>query len=147
MLPARPTLRALREDLKQVVPPVDEPLDKIEHPLLAKAREQFAEDDASHELIRAIDDQVFYKVKVQRWRGAVWTDEQFPWVVAAGSRESGSEDDFYKALETRRPEPARNTTERMPRPCPATPTSLTCCRPTSTGAATAWRPVPGSERT
>ena len=58
MLPARPTLRALREDLKITIPPIDEPLDRIEHPLPAKAREQFADDNASHERIRAIDDQV-----------------------------------------------------------------------------------------
>ena len=99
MLPARPTLRVMREDLKIVIPPIDEPLDRIEHPLLAKAREQFADDNAPHERICAIDDQVLFKVKVQRWRGAVWTEEQLPWVVAAGSREDGSQGDFYKALE------------------------------------------------
>jgi hypothetical protein len=100
VLPARPTLRALREDLKVPVPPVFEPLDELDHPLLAKAREQFADENAAHERIRAIDDQVLFKVKVQRWRGAVWTEEQLPWVVAAGCREDGSQDDFYKALES-----------------------------------------------
>jgi hypothetical protein len=99
MLPARPTLRVLREDLKITTPAVHEPFDQIGHPLPAKAREQFADDNTAHERIRAIDDQVFFKVKVQRWRGAVWIEEQLPWVVAAGSREDGSQDDFYKALE------------------------------------------------
>lgn len=99
MLPARPTLRVLREDLKATIPSVHEPLDQIEHPLLAKAREQFADDNASHERIRAIDDQVLFKVKVQRWRGAVWIDGQLPWVVAVGSREDGSPDDFYRTVE------------------------------------------------
>lgn len=99
MLLARPTLRALRDDLKISVPSVFEQLDELEHPLLAKAREQFHDEYASHERIRAIDDQVLFKVKVQRWRGAVWTEEQLPWVVAAGYREDGSQDDFYKALE------------------------------------------------
>ena len=64
MLPARPTLRVLREDLKITIPAVHEPLDQIGHPLLVKAREQFADDNTSHERIRAIDDQVFFKVKV-----------------------------------------------------------------------------------
>jgi hypothetical protein len=41
---------------------------------------------------------VLFKVKVQRWRGAVWTEHESPWVVAAGRREAGSPDDFYAAL-------------------------------------------------
>jgi hypothetical protein len=84
VLPARPTLRTLREDLKIPVPPVSEPLNEIGHPLLAKAREQFADENAPHERIRAIDDQVLFKVKARRWRGAVWIEELLPWVVAAG---------------------------------------------------------------
>jgi hypothetical protein len=99
VLPARPTLRTLREDLKIPVPPVSEPLNEIGHPLLAKAREQFADENAAHERIRAIDDQVLFKVKARRWRGAVWIEELLPWVVAAGRREDGSQDDFYQALE------------------------------------------------
>jgi hypothetical protein len=43
---------------------------------------------------------VLFKVKVQRWRGAVWVDADLPWLVAAGRREEGSGDDFYAALET-----------------------------------------------
>ena len=81
---ARPTLRVLRYDLRLPVPPIDELLDEIDHPLLTKARDQFAVDDATHERIRAIDDEVVWKVKIQRWRGAVWTDEHIPWLIAAG---------------------------------------------------------------
>jgi len=33
---ARPTLRCLREDLRQAVPPADTPLDEVPHPLLAR---------------------------------------------------------------------------------------------------------------
>lgn len=99
VLPVRPTLRTLREDLKVALPSVHEPLDELEHPLLAKAREQFADENAAHERIRAIDDQILFKVKVQRWRGAVWTDRESPWLVAAGRREDGSPEDFYKSLE------------------------------------------------
>lgn len=69
--PARPTLRCLRDDLKLAVPPADHPLDEIAHPLLIKATEQFASEHVKHERIRAIDDQIFFKVKIQRWRGAV----------------------------------------------------------------------------
>ncbi len=32
---ARPTLRCLREDLGQAVPPADTPLDEVPHPLLS----------------------------------------------------------------------------------------------------------------
>jgi hypothetical protein len=95
---ARPTLRCLLDDLGLSIPPADEPLDEIDHPLLGKASEQFADGDTPHERIRAIDDQALFKVKVQRWRGAVWTEATLPWLVAAGWRESGSADDFYAAL-------------------------------------------------
>jgi hypothetical protein len=39
--------------------------------VLAKAAERFANEESPHERIAAIDDQVLFKVKVQRWRGAV----------------------------------------------------------------------------
>ncbi|MDT0440249.1 MULTISPECIES: hypothetical protein [Streptomyces] len=100
MRPARPTLRSLREDLKLSLPSAREPLDELDHPILAKAREHFADDAAGHERIRSIDDEVLLKVKIQRWRGAVWTDGDLPWLIAAGQREDGSPDDFYSALET-----------------------------------------------
>jgi hypothetical protein len=94
MQPARPTLRCLREDLKLSVPPASQPLDEFDHPLLRKAREQFADEAIPHERIRVVDDQILFKVKVQRWRGAVWIEQRMPWLVAAGRRESGSSDDF-----------------------------------------------------
>ena len=95
----RPTLRCLREDLGQALPHADTPLDEVSHPLLAKAAEQFADDQTPHERIASIDDQVLFKVKVQRWRGAVWTgDNAIPWLIAAGQREDGSTDDFYASL-------------------------------------------------
>ncbi len=102
---ARPTLRCLREDLHLPIPHARVQLETIEHPLLAKAGEQFADPDTPHERIRSIDDAVLFKVKVQRWRGAIWCDEpdaEVPvWLVAAGTREDGSGDDFYAALHTR----------------------------------------------
>ncbi|WP_049559199.1 hypothetical protein [Nonomuraea sp. SBT364] len=101
----RPTIRALRNDLGLPLPSAQVSLDSITHPLLDKASEQFAEPGTTHERIRAIDDVVLFKVKVRRWRGAVWTsgpdDEVRSWLVAAGSREDGSSDDFYARLESR----------------------------------------------
>ncbi|RAY11051.1 hypothetical protein DPM19_32635 [Actinomadura craniellae] len=97
--PVRPTLRCLREDLRIAIPPVTRPLDELEHPLLTKATERFAEEGTPHERIRSIDDQVLFKVKAQRWRGAVWVDVDLPWLVACGLREDGSLDDFYATLE------------------------------------------------
>lgn len=99
MRSARPTLRCLSEDLDLPVPAVTVPLDEVDHPILTKTAEQFTAGDGKHERIRAVDDQVLFKVKVQRWRGAVWVDADLPWLVAAGRREDGSGDDFYAALE------------------------------------------------
>jgi hypothetical protein len=41
---------------------------------------------------------VLFKVKAQRWRGAIWVDAGIPWLVAAGWREEGSPDDFYASV-------------------------------------------------
>ncbi|MFI0419084.1 hypothetical protein [Spongiactinospora sp. 9N601] len=76
------------------------PLDEVDHPLLRKASAQFAGDGA-RERIASIDDVVLFKVKIQRWRGAVWSDIRCPWLVAAGRREDGSPDDFYAVLAER----------------------------------------------
>jgi hypothetical protein len=95
---ARPTLRTLRDDLVLALPPADEPLDEIDHPLLTKANEQFAVESTPHERIRAVKDEILFKVKIQRWRGAAWVEADQPWLIAAGTRESGSPDDFYNAL-------------------------------------------------
>ena len=38
---------------------------------LAKATERFADDQTPHERIAAIDDEVLFKVKAHRWRGAI----------------------------------------------------------------------------
>jgi hypothetical protein len=53
-MPVRPTLRCLREDLRLPLPPASVPLDQVDHPLLTKAGEQFADPVTSHERIRAI---------------------------------------------------------------------------------------------
>jgi len=110
----RPTIRCLRDDLGYgKLPPASEPLDALDHPLLRKAATQFASSGGSHERIVSIDDNVFFKVKIGRWRGAVWQDSRRPWLVAAGEREEGSTHDFYEELEQRakRARTARNATQ------------------------------------
>jgi hypothetical protein len=101
-MPVRPTVRCLREDLGVPVPPARVPLDEIDHQLLRNAQEQFAAGDTPHERIRAIDDVVLFKVKTGRWRGAMYSGDPEPevkeWLVAGGTREEGSPDDFYAAL-------------------------------------------------
>jgi hypothetical protein len=42
MVSVRPTLRCLRDDLSLPIPPLDRLLDEVDHPLLGKARDQFA---------------------------------------------------------------------------------------------------------
>jgi hypothetical protein len=55
--------------------------------------ERFANGDTSRERIASVDDQVLFKVKVQRWRGTVWmADDRIPWLGAAGQPEEGSPD-------------------------------------------------------
>jgi hypothetical protein len=61
---AKPTLRCLREDLGQAVPPADTPLDEVPHPLLAKASERFADDGTSRERIASVDHRVLFKATV-----------------------------------------------------------------------------------
>lgn len=72
MIPIRPTLRCLRNDLCLPVPPIDRLLDEIAQPTLNKAREQFADPSTPHERIASIDDQVLFKAKIQRRRRAGW---------------------------------------------------------------------------
>ena len=98
-MPVRPTLRCLTDDLGLKIPTIDDLLDEFDHPLLRKANQQFAEPSSSRERISSIDAAVLFKVKAQRWRGAVWIAATGrPWMVAAGWREEGSQDDFYEAL-------------------------------------------------
>lgn len=108
---ARPTLRCLAEDLHLDLPPARFPLDELDHPLVSKAGEQFADGKARHERIVSIDDAVLFKVKIARWRGAVWSETPgtIPqhWIIAAGTREDGSNGDFYAAF--------RSTTEQARR--------------------------------
>jgi len=97
----RPTMRCLVEDLGvNHPPPASQPLDTLDHVLLQKAQQLYPTRTTPGERIVSIDDHVFFKVKVERWRGAVDRDSspQWQWLCAAGSRQEGSPDDFYQAL-------------------------------------------------
>jgi hypothetical protein len=95
----RPTVRCLREDLGYAkLPPAVLPLDRLDLPVLRKAQEVCRTDPPATGRITSIDDQVLWKVKIERWRGAIWCDLPRRWLVAAGRREAGSPDDFYADL-------------------------------------------------
>jgi len=95
----RPTVRCVREDLGYPkLPPATLPLDRLDAPVLRKAQEVCRTDPPSTGRIASIDDRVLWKVKIERWRGAVWCDLPRRWLVAAGRREAGSPDDFYADL-------------------------------------------------
>lgn len=113
--PARPTSRCLVEDLTSDWGDVaaarsargDSTLDvrghlhDLDHPLVRHARDVFTggeDDDLHRESISGLTDPPFWKIKTSRWRGAAFIDADTgqTWVVAAGLREAGSQDDFYK---------------------------------------------------
>lgn len=103
----RPTRRCL-DDLGLRLPPLDVPLPKTEHDLIAKAQ-RLPNESASGgaERMLAIDDRVWFKVKVGEYRGAgghvIDVPDDIPplwWLVAGGLRRADSKDqDFHGALE------------------------------------------------
>jgi hypothetical protein len=98
----RPTIRCLKEDLGFAkLPPATEPLDQADHVLVGKAREVCRTDPPAGEPISEIDDRVLWKVKIGRWRGALWCDGPGRWLLAAGYRRAGDADDFYAELGVR----------------------------------------------
>lgn len=102
LAPVRPTVRCVKDDLGfQKLPPATEPLDRLDHPALKKAHDVCRDDPPTSERIVSVDDEVLWKVKIARWRGAVWCPAPERWLVAAGIREAGSPDDFYTDLAER----------------------------------------------
>ena len=100
--PTRPTIRCLVEDLGVArLPPLSQPLSALEHPLIRKVQATFPRTTSPSARILAIDDRVFLKAKIERWRGAVWQHLPEQWLCAAGRREEGSRDDFYAHLADR----------------------------------------------
>lgn len=107
MTSVRPTKRCL-DNLELSFPPLDVPLHDTEHDLIAKAQrlpDEFASGGA--ERVLAIDDRVWFKVKVGEYRGAgghvVDVRDDIPplwWLVAGGLRRADSKNqDFYGALD------------------------------------------------
>ncbi|GAA4491658.1 hypothetical protein [Microbacterium panaciterrae] len=117
MSSVRPTKRCL-DDLGLRFPPLDVPLHESEHDLIAKAQrlpDELASGGA--ERVLAIDDRVWFKVKVGEYRGAggclVDVPENIPplwWLVAGGLRRADSKDqDFYGVLEAKCRRAAKGT--------------------------------------
>lgn len=108
MTPVRPTKRCL-DDLGLTFPPLTVPLHDVKHDLVVKAQrlpEELASGGA--ERVLALDDRVWFKVKVGEYRGAGGQVHDAPggipelwWLVAAGIRRADSKgQDFYSALES-----------------------------------------------
>lgn len=112
----RPTLRCLWDDLADTwapgrvaqrlkegrLPPVTFRLEELDHPALALARELLRPgEDRGLRRIGRLNDRIWLKVKKSgvRWRAATHLIEGRPWIGAAGWREQGSPDDFYRELE------------------------------------------------
>lgn len=103
--------KAVLQHLGLKVPTIDQPLSDIDHELVKKAQEIPAKrGQGSTMRIRKVDDRTWYKVKIERYRGAVThlKDDEFPnneartqpwWLCAAGGRESGGHKDFYREFE------------------------------------------------
>lgn len=110
--PVRPTKRAL-DDLGIKPPAVNTALHELPHPAVEKAQGTPAVVEAGGaERVLAIEDRVWFKVKIGPHRGAVTQlrdgdpvdAEVFDagalwWLGAGGHRQGDSADDFYKELE------------------------------------------------
>lgn len=116
--PCRPTKRCLVDDLRddwddaghRVVATGDDvlerctvPLTDLEHPAIQKATSDFPAEvgdaQVNRESISGLSDPMWWKLKVARWRGAIYVDDSGQaWLCAAGYREAGSRNDFYKAF-------------------------------------------------
>lgn len=113
----RPTIRCLVDELSSEIEDQNQrsalvagrladigplPLDEIVHPLLRKAQmlDGRPAADLHGDAIASVSDNVFYKVKTGRHRGAVWIDGSGTlWLCAAGIRREGDPDDFYADFE------------------------------------------------
>ncbi len=112
---ARPTLRVLRDDLRDGwegpraqpgftgLDPLL-PLSDLPHPIIAKAAESFSSEPVNdlHEgAIRSATRVSLLEIRRGQWRGAVWIDEGgAPWLVAVGLAKGGhaDHDGFYEAV-------------------------------------------------
>lgn len=111
--PTRVTQRCLREDLSDDWDDtydhrmvqlgqagVDKAVHLLQHKLIRKAVDDFPMSGdvlKERESISGLTDPHFWKVKTDRWRGAVYVerDSGQAWLVAAGLRRAGEKADFY----------------------------------------------------
>jgi len=97
----RPTIRCLEEDLALTLPNEDVDLGEIEHDLLSEARRIAPTSPKGQKRIQAIADPLVFRIRQSVWRGATWVDEgaSIMWLLAAATREEGSQDDAYEYFE------------------------------------------------
>lgn len=115
--PARVTQRCLREDLtdgwddaadqrlaQQGQAGIQKAVHLLGHKLIQKAVDDFPVNPhvkKKRESISGLTNPAFWKVKVDRWRGAAFEDKDGQvWLVAAGHRYAGERKDFYKRFMT-----------------------------------------------
>lgn len=93
----RVTIRCLRDDLGQSLPPADVDLGDVDHVLMAECRRLAATAPDSQKRILSIPSPLVFRVAHGRWRGATWVEEdaKIMWLLAAELREEGSLDDAY----------------------------------------------------
>lgn len=104
--PVRPTIRCFQDDLGLFLPPVNDPLHEVAHPVIEKAQRTPAEVASnSAERIKALSDWVWFKQRAGRYRSAIThlpdSHKVAPgwWIGAAGQRSQGDADDFYSELQ------------------------------------------------
>lgn len=115
----RPTIVCL-SDLGLTLPKLTDPLQTLQHPLLAKAQSLPDERDAGGlQPVLSLKDREWWKVKAVHYRGAateisdIW-DSETPidleaakanganwWVCKAGTRQEDSADDFYRLIQAK----------------------------------------------
>lgn len=112
--PTRVTKRCLHDDLtddwddtadQRLVQACEEGITKavhlLQHKLIQKAVDDFpieSDHEKKRESITGLTNPPFWKVKTERWRGAIYVnpDGGQAWLVAAGRRYGGEAKDFYK---------------------------------------------------
>jgi hypothetical protein len=110
-VPVRPTKRCL-DDLSLGFPPLEQPLETLDHPVVAKAQ-QIPEEVAARgaERVLAVRDLVWFKVKIgtdraivteldrtTESRSEIIQADAWWWIGAAGKRREDSDTDFYASL-------------------------------------------------
>lgn len=115
---ARPTLRLLRDDLREgwdsprpgrLISAGDHeallPLAELAHPLIRKAAESFSDiaaEDSPVGMIGCVSDLWLHEIKIEQWRGGVWRDPDtgVNWLVVGGLAKGNhlDRDDFYQRL-------------------------------------------------